>query len=513
MATGRNPIIRLPLGIHTITLFVSDGKGGLGVDQVIVSVNRQMKFTFSVYLGGPIYAGISVLGDNAIYAIANGDAVYRMNTSGDIVYSIRVGGSVRSSSSIAYDTTIYIASSDCNLYAFSKNGNSLWPPLPAGGELTATPTIDSTANRIYIGVSNHNFIAVNRLTGVVEWSYFADAPIRNSAVVTSDRKLVFATERGTIYGFDLNNITDPAEPTWQISLNSFPSAIALDNDGFIYIGTGYGNLLKIVMPTNQSASIVWQKQLEGAIVGSPVIDANGTLYIGSLYAKLYSIDIQSGDVKWIFDAQGSIYSTLAISDAGNIYIATDYGEVYCLDPDKNILWNYNLHETIEAPLLYYESTLFVGTLRNQVIGLYDGIEPLQSINQSKPLKLVSINKEPIWPTFQGNNQRTGSMISSSGSTNSKNISGNIPISYSLSQNFPNPFNPTTQIKYSIAKSGMVSLIVYDLLGREVATLVKEFKNAGNYTATLNFSQFNSGVFFYRLKSGLFEQTRKLLLIK
>jgi hypothetical protein len=91
--------------------------------------------------------------------------------------------------------------------------------------------------------------------------------------------------------------------------------------------------------------------------------------------------------------------------------------------------------------------------------------------------------------------------------------GNHPYQYSLGQNYPNPFNPTTQIKYAIAKPGMATLIVYDLLGRELCTLVNEVKQPGNYTASWNAAKLSSGVYFYRLKSGSFAQTKKMVLLK
>ncbi len=86
--------------------------------------------------------------------------------------------------------------------------------------------------------------------------------------------------------------------------------------------------------------------------------------------------------------------------------------------------------------------------------------------------------------------------------------------YSLEQNFPNPFNPSTQIKFQIAKTGLVSLKIYDVLGREVKTLMNEEKTPGNYSVefTTN-NSISSGIYFYRLESGSFSQTRKMLLIK
>jgi photosystem II stability/assembly factor-like uncharacterized protein len=92
-------------------------------------------------------------------------------------------------------------------------------------------------------------------------------------------------------------------------------------------------------------------------------------------------------------------------------------------------------------------------------------------------------------------------------------SAQIPHVSSLSQNYPNPFNPSTAISYQIASFGMVSLRVYDLLGREIATLVNEAKTSGSYTATFNATNIPSGVYFYRLQSGSFAQTKRLVLIK
>ncbi len=86
-------------------------------------------------------------------------------------------------------------------------------------------------------------------------------------------------------------------------------------------------------------------------------------------------------------------------------------------------------------------------------------------------------------------------------------------SYNLSQNYPNPFNPTTQINYSLQESNFVTLKVYNSIGELVSTLVNEEKPAGNYSLTFNASGLPSGVYFYRLTSGSFNQTRKMILLR
>lgn len=85
--------------------------------------------------------------------------------------------------------------------------------------------------------------------------------------------------------------------------------------------------------------------------------------------------------------------------------------------------------------------------------------------------------------------------------------------YSLLQNYPNPFNPVTNISFSIPKNGLVTLKVYDILGSEVAELVNEVREAGNYSVTFNALDLPSGIYFYTLTTGNFNATKKLILLK
>lgn len=89
----------------------------------------------------------------------------------------------------------------------------------------------------------------------------------------------------------------------------------------------------------------------------------------------------------------------------------------------------------------------------------------------------------------------------------------IPNYYSLSQNYPNPFNPSTSIKFTMPEGNNVKLVVFDILGREVATLVNEFRNSGTYNVNFDASALSSGVYFYRLEAGNFTETKRMLLVK
>jgi photosystem II stability/assembly factor-like uncharacterized protein len=89
----------------------------------------------------------------------------------------------------------------------------------------------------------------------------------------------------------------------------------------------------------------------------------------------------------------------------------------------------------------------------------------------------------------------------------------IPSSYKLDQNYPNPFNPTTKIKFALPKAGLVSLKVYDMLGREVQTLINQQLNAGEFIADFDGANLSSGTYFYRLQVGDFVEIKKMVLLK
>ena len=90
---------------------------------------------------------------------------------------------------------------------------------------------------------------------------------------------------------------------------------------------------------------------------------------------------------------------------------------------------------------------------------------------------------------------------------------NTPVSFSLSQNYPNPFNPSTNIEYRIPEDGFVSLYIYNSLGQQVLTLVNEHQSAGNHSSIFSANNLPSGLYFYELRSGVFTETRKMLLLK
>ncbi|MCX6165291.1 MAG: T9SS type A sorting domain-containing protein [Ignavibacteriae bacterium] len=147
-------------------------------------------------------------------------------------------------------------------------------------------------------------------------------------------------------------------------------------------------------------------------------------------------------------------------------------------------------------------------------GSYRPLKPLSQFNYTSPNGLWILKiKESL------NGERTG-VIKSWGITVSYNypisvnkISEIIPSTFELKQNYPNPFNPSTNIKYQIANSKWITLKIFDILGREVVTLVNEKQSPGVYEVTFDGSGLSSGMYFYKLVSGDFSETKKMVLIK
>jgi hypothetical protein len=126
-------------------------------------------------------------------------------------------------------------------------------------------------------------------------------------------------------------------------------------------------------------------------------------------------------------------------------------------------------------------------------------------------------------TFTDRNLNTGSFsyrlkqIDYNGNFEYYNLSSEVvigvPEKFALMQNYPNPFNPSTRIDYQLPNDGIVKLSVFDNSGKEVKTLVNEYRSAGYYTVDLNASSLSSGIYYYRLTSGANNSVKKMLLVK
>jgi hypothetical protein len=133
---------------------------------------------------------------------------------------------------------------------------------------------------------------------------------------------------------------------------------------------------------------------------------------------------------------------------------------------------------------------------NDIVGWYNRSDPNYATSYTKSDYNLFITAEIAVPV-----------------TDVRLISNAVPTTYSLKQNYPNPFNPSTNVEYSIPVKGLVKLRIYDILGRSIATLVNATQEAGVYHATWDGKAAASGVYFYKLESGSFSKTERMLLLK
>ncbi len=157
---------------------------------------------------------------------------------------------------------------------------------------------------------------------------------------------------------------------------------------------------------------------------------------------------------------------------------------------------------------------------NELVGKFGaGLDPEIDAYASNGPLMVGVKQDalPLGPFYRGylDEVKFYNYIPDSykGSGTPIEEPADLPKRVSLDQNYPNPFNPTTKIQYSLPSAKEVSLQVYDVLGREVATLVDKKQKAGSYTVTFDAKELSSGVYFYRLKTQNTNKVRKMMLIK
>ncbi len=238
-------------------------------------------------------------------------------------------------------------------------------------------------------------------------------------------------------------------------------------------------------------------------------DTSGTFYGISVNGELYTIDLATGDATFVVDAVGS-YSGITFHPQTNELWATSRAFIF---PNKDAVFKVNLTNG-DTTIIGHTG---LGKLTNDLI--FDENLNLFGLigSDSEMNDFITINPSNGSGTIIGSiglQNILGLAYTESSPTSVENeIANNIPTEYALYQNYPNPFNPSTKIGFQIPNFGAVSLKVYDLLGREVAVLVNEEKQSGFYEVQFDASKLSSGIYYYKLVSGNFIETNKMVLIK
>jgi len=266
---------------------------------------------------------------------------------------------------------------------------------------------------------------------------------------------------------------------------------------------------------------------EGTSIMSNILKDSLKSYLAAGTASVKSKLIIFGeDVGYHLDRTGSTYldTTFARGSLGFSFIADRPGTLGTRGL-IGITTNPNVADSTAGPWPdVLKKSLSVSP--SQLYNLYkfrlypDSMNAIGRISTTYNVSVMGIDIESLRPTPDSPNGQSvrrfvkGALDFVDGLlTSVEQTSSLIPERYSLSQNYPNPFNPTTKINFSLPKNGIVTLKVFDVLGKEVMTLINEQKNAGSYEVEFNAGNLASGAYFFRMQSGEFSEIKRMMLIK
>ena len=297
------------------------------------------------------------------------------------------------------------------------------------------------------------------------------------------------------------------------NLSDYANSISVDNSGNVYVagqsrGSGTAEDYATIK-YNSSGDSVWVQRYNGTGnlsdgANSIAVDGSGNVYVtGSSTGSGTDFDYatlkynSSGILQWLKRYNGPINSSdyansIALDGSGNVYVTGQ-------SPGSGLSYDY-------TTIKYNSSGDSVWVKR------YNG--PANSTDNANSIALDGSGN--VFVTGQSEGSGTGTdyaTVKYSQSVGINQISSEIPDKFSLSQNYPNPFNPVTKINYELRVTNYAKLVVYDVIGKEVVTLVNEKQSPGTYQVEFDAGSLTSGIYFYRLTSGDFTDTRRMMLIK
>jgi hypothetical protein len=492
IATGINPVVTIPTGSHLLSLIVRNDLDVQSKDSILVSV-----YAAKMNTNGAIYSAVSQLNENCYFISSSDDRVYQFDSLGKAKWTYLTGGDIQSTITVSDEKNIFVTSTDTRLYSFNNLGVPNWDKA-LGGIIVSSPTIFKD-HSILVGMTTGRLFALN-YNGDIKWSFQADGEIVSSPVVDSDGNIYFGCKDKKLYALLQNG-----NLLWTyLTLDSIISPPALGLDSSVIIGSMDGYIYKI----KNNGELIWKFNTVGAIYSAPIIGEDGQVFVGSTSGFFYSIS-KDGNLIWKYFANSRIKSTASISpDGSTIYVGTESGKILALSKEGKLKWYLQTNGAISAPTLITRNNLLM-------VGNADGVifimkeRPSGLRKQAKSVKLE-------WPTFLGNNRRTGDQITTLTGVKKKEVTID---RFLLMQNYPNPFNPNTTIVYTIPSACLVKITIYSSLGETIQDFNLGIQSPGNYKWDFNGMKLSSGIYFYSFQafpadgSKEFRSVKKLSLVK
>ena len=451
----------------------------------------------------------------------------------------------------ADSTTVYVASSN-GIYRSTSNGNH-WQEHNSGLSNTFTPTIVfAEAGRIYTGVPLHG-VFTSRET---EPWHHPETGVSNTIVQTIEahgRTAVFAGSFGGLYrstnsGESWEDVSPIRDSTIVTAVKSLTGAriIAGTDDGKLYLSTDSGSSWTVegnglprsmfrtfaVGPSDMLYAALesygifrssdfghtWERLGTSGLypwVMAIVIDETGNIFAGTWQGIYRSTD---NGTTWVKKDSSITYPSLyslASDQSGTLVAGTTSSGIY-RSTDNGENWvpagsgGRSVYRLAYANGLFVAATMDSGFFFSATKGTtWQRISAGLDAGEPRALAIDSVGY--LWiglSAFAGvyRTQQPFPMFFENGF-------GRLPRVYALSQNHPNPFNPTTMIEFDLPRRSDVSIVVFDVLGRQVERLVNDVRDAGRHSISFDASKVSSGVYFYRLIADGLVQTKKMIVQK
>ena len=484
-----SPVLVNALGTDTLEVFTGSNSGDfLGWNYLGIPLNN-----FPLTLGGqmwgsPAFGDIDNDGNSEIVIGSSQGHLYVISPDGTIEHDWNIGEFIYGTVSLAD-----LNNDDDLEIIFGTFSGNIQVLNPDGSNFGNFPYAMGTADRVTGGC------AVADING------------------DGSLEIIAGTQARHIYALDVNANVLPGFP-YNASNSFIGSVVVADLDGSgsngarIIAGSQDGKL--VVLKSDGTEDFIFDT---GGILRSTAglcdIDGDGTveIFIGNNNKQLYGL-------KW----DGSAVPGFPLSLDGNVEAQPVFADLY---GNGHIIM---LVTAMDGKIYGYDFTSggWANGYPSPIAGQIKSTPTIADIDLDNDLEIAfgtsnsfavldikqkNGSAENFWSTFQANYHRTG--FYGDAVLGLKNRTQPIATEFQLMQNYPNPFNPETTIRYSLKETAPTRLEIYSILGEKIATLVSAQQKPGEYTVRWNAKEFASGIYIYRLTSGTYTATRRMLLLK
>ena len=339
--------------------------------------------------------------------------------------------------------------------------------------------------------------------------------IRDFAINSSNE--IFITSVGSQFGDGVYKSVDNGNTWTKVwdAISSGMNCLYIDQQNVIYVGMNYYDSQGGIFRSEDGGN-TWTNIFELPANIYEIVKLNNGRILAASYGQIYFSD--DNGVNWNSTSSGLVQATIsdiALNQENEIFITTlGYGIYKSIDNGLTWITKMGAGWDFSCLKISSDGKIYAATQGNWLYESDDNGDNWflvnGGLNDSKYILSLEITKSGF--LFAGMDYY-GIYKSANKVVTTLNEENTVPSKFELMQNYPNPFNPSTSIEYSVPSNEYVLLKVYDLLGNEVNTLVNERQSAGNYEVNFDASNLASGIYFYRIQSGSFIQTKKLMLLK